>query len=90
MLLQLPYSDRHIWPPRCRALFDHQWPQNAWSTDWKAVSTMTKELVPIMFSCAIWVPLLAQSPTEIQCDNLSLVEAVNKGTSKDPIIMHLL
>ena len=51
---------------------------------------MAKELVPIMFSCAIWAPLLARSHTEFQSDNLSLVEAINKGTSKDPTVMHLL
>ena len=39
---------------------------------------------------AIWVPLLAWSHTDFQCDNLSLVEAINKGTSKDPMVMHLL
>ena len=51
---------------------------------------MAKELVPIVFSYAIWAPLLARSHTEFQCDNLSLVEAINKGNSKDPMVMHLL
>jgi len=51
---------------------------------------MAKELVPIIFSCAVWGPLLARTCTEFHCDNLSLVEAINKGSSKDQMVMHLL
>ena len=32
---------------------------------------------------------LTRSHTEFQCDNLSFVEAINKDTSKDPMVMHL-
>ena len=48
----------------CGALFRHQWLQHAWSDEWEGVSIMAKELVPIVFSCAIWAPLLARSHTE--------------------------
>ena len=48
---------------------------------------MIKELVPIVVSCAMWGPLLSK---EFHCDNQSLVDAVNKGYSKDEMVMHLL
>ena len=49
---------------------------------------MPKELVPIIFSCVIWGPLLARTHTQFQCDNL--VKAIQKGSSKDNMVMHLL
>ena len=51
---------------------------------------MAKELVPILVSCAIWGPILARKRTEFQCDNQSLVSAINKGSAKDSTVMHLL
>ena len=74
----------------CGACFGHQWLQHAWALEWEEVSIMAKELVPIVFSCAVWGPWLTRSHTEFQCDNLSLVEDINKGTSKDLMVMHLL
>jgi len=51
---------------------------------------MAKKLVSIVSSCAIWGPLLAKKTTVFQCDNRSLVEAINKSSSKDLMVMHLL
>ena len=51
---------------------------------------MAKELVPIVMSCAVWGPYLARCTTMFQCDNLSLVAAITKGSSKDQTVMHLL
>ena len=51
---------------------------------------MAKELVPIIISCAIWGQNLAKKRVEFQCDNHSLVIAINKGTTKDTLVMHLL
>ena len=74
----------------CGALFDKHWFQYTWSDKWSTVGIMAKELVPIVLSCAIWGPLLAKKTTVFQCDNRSLVEAINKGSSKDLMVMHLL
>ena len=74
----------------CGACFVHQWLQQPWSEEWKDVSIMVKELVPIVLSCAIWGTSLSRSHVEFQCDNLSLVEAINKRSSKDVMVMHLL
>ena len=51
---------------------------------------MAKELVPIILSCAVWGPYLTRRHVVFQCDNYSLVVAINKSASKDPLVMHLL
>ncbi len=68
---------------------DFQWLQQAWSPEWSEVSIMAKELVPNNFSCTVWAPLLTRACLEFQCDNLTLVEVINKGFSKDLKVMHL-
>ena len=74
----------------CGALFNNHWLQLKWSTEWKRMDIMAKELVPIVLSCAIWGPLLPGKSLEFKCDNSSLVDAINKGSSKEPTVMHLL
>ena len=37
---------------------------------------MAKELVPVIFSCAAWDPLLTRRPVEFQYDNLSHQEGL--------------
>ena len=74
----------------CGACFVHQWLQQPWSEEWRDVSIMAKELVPIVLSCAVWGTSLSRSRVKFQCDNLILVEVINKGSSKDVMVMHLL
>ena len=35
-------------------------------------------------------PLLPRKILEFKCDNQGLVDAINKGSSKEPVVMHLL
>jgi len=51
---------------------------------------MAKELLPIVLSCAVWGPLLSCSNVEFKCDNRGVVDSINKGSSKEPLVMHLL
>ena len=51
---------------------------------------MAKELVPIIFTCIVWGPRLSKHHINFQCDNANLVIAINKGSSKDKFVMHLL
>ena len=74
----------------CGAFFGSQWFQLPWPAEWSTVGIMAKELVPIVISCAIWGPSLTRKRTEFQCDNMSLVTAINKGSAKDTTVMHLL
>ena len=75
---------------RCGAFYNGLWLQWQWPSTWISVSIMAKELVPILLSCAVWGPHLAKHSIRIQCDNLSLVTAISKGSSKDTEVMHLL
>ena len=88
-------ADRHIqtdasgsWS--CGGCLDTYWFQHAWSEEWTTTNIMAKELVPIILSCAVWGPLITRKTTVFQCDNRSLVDAINKGSSKDVMVMHLL
>ena len=51
---------------------------------------MAKELVLIVFSGAVWGPLFSKRSIKFHCDNRSLVDAINKGSSRDEMVMHLL
>ena len=51
---------------------------------------MEKELVSVVLMMAVWGPLLARQNVLLQCDNLSLVTSISKGTAKPLLVMHLL
>jgi len=51
---------------------------------------MAKELVPVILMMAVWSPLLFKQSVLLQCDNVSLVTSINKGTAKPPLVMYLL
>ena len=74
----------------CGAQYGDQWFQYAWPAEWYTVGIMAKELVPIVIGCAVWGPLLIKKDTELKCDNRGLVDAINKGSSRDEMVMHLL
>ena len=74
----------------CGALLQKKWMQWQWPEEWLPIAIMAKELVPIVLSCAVWGPELAHKPVLFQCDNMSVVAAVRKGTAKEDLVMHLL
>ena len=74
----------------CGAWFAGRWFQYQWPDDYATVGIMAKELVPILFSCVAWGSTLSRQRIEFKCDNLALVEAINKGSSKETQVMHLL
>ena len=74
----------------CGAFWDGQWLQWCWPPEWTHYSIMVKELVPIVLSCAVWGRRLARSRVLIECDNSSVVAAVNKHYTKEKVAMHLL
>ena len=51
---------------------------------------MPKELLPIVFCCAVWGPRLTWRVVLFQCNNMSVVASVRKGSSKDALAMSLL
>ena len=87
--------DHQIWTDAsgawgCGAQFGDQWFQFPWPLEWKPITIMAKELVPIIFSCSVWGRLLSRKRVQFFCDNLGLVKSIQKGASKDNIVMHLL
>jgi len=63
--------------------------QLAWSSRWSQMDTMAKELLPIVLSCAVWGPVISGYGVEFKCDNQSVVDSINKGSSKELVTMHL-
>ena len=51
---------------------------------------MAKKLIPIVLSCAIWGKPLSWQRVLFECDNQSVVAAIQKGSSKGTSVMHLL
>ena len=51
---------------------------------------MAKELVPIYLTCIIWGQYLYKRHIYFQSNNAYLVISINKGSSKDRLVMHLL
>ena len=74
----------------CVAVFGSQWLQWHWPREWSDVGIMANELIPILFTCIIWGAQLSKHHVNFQCDNESLVIAINKGSSKHKLVMHLL
>ena len=74
----------------CGACWGQHWFQWQWSKQWEPLGIMAKELVPIVMSCAVWGPHFRKNTVLFQCDNLGLVAAITKGSSKDQTVMHLL
>ena len=74
----------------CGAFCEGRWLQWKWPLEWVPLAIMVKELVPIIFSCAVWGPVLARKRVLFQCDNTGVVAAIQKGSSKDPFAMLLL
>ena len=67
-----------------------QWLQWEWPNEWALQGIMVKELAPVVLSCIVWGLQLAKQPVLILCDNLSLVNAINKGSSNALMVMQLL
>ena len=74
----------------CAAVLGIQWFQWQWPSEWSCIGIMAKELVPIIFTSVTWGTMLCHHHINFQCDNEGLVVAVNKDSSKDTLVMHLL
>jgi len=74
----------------CAAVFGVHWVQWQWPAEWYKIGIMAKELVPIIFTCIVWGRYLSRHHINFCCDSANLVIAINKGSSKDKFVMHLL
>lgn len=76
----------------CGAYWETKWFQLAWqgtacTTD---VNIATKELIPIVIAAALWGKFWEGQMVLCRCDNEAVVAVLNKRTSKDSDLMHLL
>ena len=75
----------------CRAFISTgQWFQLQWVESWQSVHITVKELVPIVVGCAVWGNNWRGKTLRCQCDNAAVVAIVRSGTSKPPLVMHLM
>lgn len=74
----------------CGSIWGDHWFQWPWPEEWREVNIMAKELVPIVISCVVWGPHMTKCKVLFKCDNRSLVSAIQKGNSKEPVVMYLM
>ena len=74
----------------CAAVLIPHWLQWQWPLEWQNMGIVAKELLPIILTCIVWGPHLSGHHINFQCDNANLVISINKGSSKDKLVMHLL
>ena len=74
----------------CEAVFGPQWMLLAWSKEWAWMDIMAKECTNHFKLCSVWGPLLSGSNVQFKCDNSGVVDSINKGSSKESLVMHLL
>ena len=68
----------------------NQWFQAQWPKCWSSVHITVKELAPIVVACALWGNQWRGATVLCRCDNAAVVSIVNSGSSKDPLVMHLM
>ena len=74
----------------CGAVWKSQCLQGSWDSTWEHVNTTVKELVPIVIAAAVWWHQRSGRHVLCYCDNIAGFQAVQKGSVKEPIFMHLL
>ena len=74
----------------CGACCEMLWFQWPWPAALTSAAIMVKEMIPIVLACAVWGPMMARKTVKFQCDNTGVVAAINKGSAKQPFVMHLL
>ena len=75
----------------CGALWQGLWFQVAW--DFLPIANASiapKELFPILVACVIWGHEWRGCTVCAHCDNTAVVEVINNGKAKDPLLSHQL
>ena len=68
---------------------DELWFQLARPASWSQFHMAAKEMVLVVVSIAIWGALWVSSSVLICSDNMAVVSAINSGSVKDHLLMHL-
>lgn len=70
--------------------FQGHWLNGSWPSHLSDRSIQWKELYPIALACLLWGPLWRGKKLLFHCDNQSVVDVWAKGSSRDPLLMHLV
>ena len=74
----------------CGALQGSHWFQIPWNQDFVAEPIHVKELLPVVVAAFLWGKNWCSCIVEFVCDNMAVVEVLNRGYSRDKSIMRLL
>ena len=75
----------------CGAFWNSMWFQVAWQgLPIMSATIVPKELFPILVACAVWGPLWRGCTICAHCDNGAVVEVINRGRAKEPLMCHQL
>lgn len=72
------------------AVLGSQWFAGVWTDDLIHTSITVKELFPIVLAIEMWGVKLSNHKILFMCDNFSVVDILNKTSSKDPQVMILV
>ena len=72
------------------AVFGQHWFVEEWSQHLMAFHITVKERVPIVLAVETWGDVLKNRCVRFHCDNLAVVNIINKQSSKENIIMSLI
>ena len=91
---RLRSSDIHLYTDAsnlaCGGIFGSRWFMILFDSEWVSYSIAVRELYPIAISLYLWGNTLRDRRLVFHCDNASIVEVINRQTSKDDKIMILL
>ena len=74
----------------CGVFHSSLWFQYQWPGFWQGCHIAAKEMVPIVFAAAIWGPSWSGQRIRCKSDNSAVVTVVNTGSTRDPLLMHML
>ena len=72
------------------AIYKTHWVMGTWLPDWIDFNITWKELFPIILALEIWGPFLKNNCITLHTDNYAVVYILNRQTSKDQQIMHMV
>lgn len=72
------------------AIFQSKWFHGPWPQHLASLPITFKELFPIVLALEVWGSLLTNTCIVLHTDNEAVVHIVNRQTSKDRYIMHLV
>ena len=72
------------------AVFGQHWLMEEWPQHLMAFHITVKELVPIVLAVETWGDVLENRCVRFHCDNLAVVNIINKQSSKERTIMSLI